>query len=81
MGYAALKLKRYKDAGSQFKTYLNKSTRSEDMDIQADASARLADCYFMQLDLPNAIKYYDQCERLGQSNADYAVYQLAKCYG
>ena len=81
LGYAALKLKRYKDAGNNFKIYLNKSKNSEDLDIQADASARLADCYFMQLDLPNAIKYYDQCERLGQSNADYSVYQLAKCYG
>ena len=81
LGYAALKMKRYRDAANHFKTYLNKSKKSEDIDIQADASARLADCYFMQLDLPNAIKYYDQCERLGQSNADYAVYQLAKCYG
>ncbi len=81
LGYAALKLKRYRDASTHFKTYLNKSNKSEDIEIQADASARLADCYFMQLDLPNAIKYYDQCERLGQSNADYAVYQLAKCYG
>ena len=81
LGYAALKLKRYRDAANHFKTYLNKSKNSEDIDIQADASARLADCYFMQLDLANAIKYYDQCERLGQSNADYAVYQLAKCYG
>lgn len=81
LGYAALKQKRYKDAGNNFKTFLNKSKKSDDTEIQADASARLADCYFMQLDLPNAIKYYDQCERLGQSNADYAVYQLAKCYG
>ncbi len=81
LGYAALKMKRYRDAANHFRTYLNKTKNSEDLDIQADASARLADCYFMQLDLPNAIKYYDQCERLGQSNADYAVYQLAKCYG
>jgi TolA-binding protein len=81
LGYAALKLNRYRDAANHFKTYLNKSKNSEDIEIQADASARLADCYFMQLDLSNAIKYYDQCERLGQSNADYAVYQLAKCYG
>ncbi len=81
LGYAALKLKRYRDASNSFKTYLNKTKKSQDVEIQSDASARLADCYFMQLDLPNAIKYYDQCERLGQSNADYAIYQLAKCYG
>ncbi|MDY6348112.1 MAG: tetratricopeptide repeat protein [Bacteroidales bacterium] len=81
LGYSALKLKRYRDASTAFKNYLGKTKKSQDTEIQADASARLADCYFMQLDLPNAIKYYDQCERLGQSNADYAIYQLAKCYG
>lgn len=80
LGYAALKIKRYRDAADYFKGYLKKSGTGE-MTIQADATARLADCYFMQQDLGNAIKYYDQCERMGESNADYALYQLAKCYG
>lgn len=79
LGYASLKIKRYKDAANFFKNYLSKN--SDDLMVQADATARLADCYFMQQDLKSAIRYYDQCERLGQSNSDYAVYQLAKCYG
>ncbi|MBQ4442241.1 MAG: tetratricopeptide repeat protein [Bacteroidales bacterium] len=81
LGYAALKIKRYRDATTYFKNYLSKYGKADERAKQADATARLADCYFMQQDLNNAIKYYDQCERLGEANADYAVYQLAKCYG
>lgn len=81
LGYAALKIKRYSDAISYFKTFLEKADDGEDLAIQADATARLADCYFMQQELNSAIKYYDQCERMGQANADYALYQQAKCYG
>ena len=81
LGYAALKIKRYRDAASYFKKYLDKIDYQTDANLKADATARLADCYFMQQDLASAIKYYDQCERMGQSNADYALYQLAKCYG
>ncbi len=81
LGYAALKIKRYRDAAGYFKKYLDKIDNQTDMMLQADATARLADCYFMQQDLASAIKYYDKCERMGQSNADYALYQQAKCYG
>lgn len=81
LGYAALKIKRYRDAITFFKSYLSKYGNADDRAMQADATARVADCYFMQQDLSNAIKYYDQCERMGEANADYAVYQLAKCYG
>lgn len=79
LGYAALKIKRYSDAISFFKSYL--SSNDDDQTTQADATARIADCYFMKQDLSNAIKYYEQCERLQENNADYALYQLAKCYG
>ena len=79
LGYASLKIKRYRDAARYFKEFLNGNP--SDAAEKADATARLADCYFMQQDLNSAIQYYTQCENLGQSNADYAIYQLAKCYG
>lgn len=79
LGYAALKIKRYTDAIGFFKTYL--SENNIDQATQADATARIADCYFMKQDLGNSIKYYELCERLQENNADYALYQLAKCYG
>lgn len=81
LGYSALKIKRYRDAADYFKKYLNGLGSDADPKLKSDATARLADCYFMQQDLPNAIKNYDKCEQMGQSNADYALYQLAKCYG
>ncbi len=80
LGYAALKIKRYKDAGSAFKSYIGK-TNDNDPKVKADALARLGDCYFMQQDLKNAIKYYEQCEQMNEFNCDYAIYQQSKCYG
>ncbi len=81
LGYAALKIKRYRDAAGYFKKYLDRTDSRSALDLQADATARLADCHFMQQDLASAIRYYDKCEQMGQSNSDYALYQLAKCYG
>ena len=76
-GYAALKLGKYSEATQGFRKYLQKS---DNTDIEADATARLADCYYMQKDLKSAIKYYEQCQQLGKKNADYALFQTAKCY-
>lgn len=80
LGYAALKIKRYRDAATHFKNYLSKIGDVTNA-TTADATARLADCYFMQQDLKSAVKYYDKCVNMNQPNADYALYQLAKCYG
>ncbi|MCQ2284466.1 MAG: tetratricopeptide repeat protein [Bacteroidales bacterium] len=80
LGYAALKIKRYRDAANHFKSYIAKIGDDNDQCV-ADATARLADCYFMQQDLKSSIKYYELCASLSQTNADYALYQLAKCYG
>lgn len=82
LGYSALKIKRYRDAAGYFKKYIDMTNGQADLrDVQADATARLADCYFMQQDLASAIKYYEKCEAMHQSNSDYALYQQAKCYG
>ena len=79
-GYAAMKLSKYGDAAQAFRKYLQQSTSKDNPDMEADATVRLADCYYMQKDLKSAIKYYDQCQQLGRKNADYALYQEAKCY-
>ncbi|MBR6334484.1 MAG: tetratricopeptide repeat protein [Bacteroidales bacterium] len=80
LGYAALKIKRYKDAANAFRSFIQKSN-DPDHKIKADALARLGDCYFMQQDLKNAIKYYEDCEQMHEFNCDYAIYQQSKCYG
>lgn len=77
-GYAAMKISKYGEAAQSFRKFLKQS--NNDVDLQADATARLADCYYMQKDLTTAINYYDQCQQMGRKNGDYALFQQAKCY-
>ncbi len=79
LGYAALKIKKYKEAIFAFTNCLE-DERLDDLKMRADATARLADCYFMEKNLKKAIQYYEECEKLGSYGADYALYQRAKCY-
>lgn len=77
-GYAAMKINKFGEAAQSFRKFLKQDI--SDMDLQADATARLADCYYMQKDLTSAINYYEQCQQMGRKNGDYALYQEAKCY-
>lgn len=79
-GYAAMKNSKYSEAAQSFKKFLKRSDEVNNADLEADATARLADCYYMQKDLNTAISYYDQCQQLGRKNGDYALFQEAKCY-
>ena len=76
-----MKIKKYKDAEQAFATFLKQESTAQSLDLQADATARLADSYFMQKDLKKAIATYEACENLRQANFDYAIYQQSKCYG
>ena len=78
-GYAALRIGKYSEASQGFRKFL-KQSNNDNPGMEADATARLADCYFMQKDLETAIGYYEQCQQMGQKNADYALFQMAKCY-
>lgn len=80
-GYAAMKNDKYSEAAQSFRQYLKLAESDEDVVVIADATARLADCYFMQKDLNSAIANYEKCQQLGQKNGEYALYQMAKCYG
>ncbi len=81
LGYSALKIGKYGEARRAFTTFLNSKESKNDPKVEADATVRLADCYYMEKDLRSAIQYYEKAERLRQDNADYAVYQQARCYG
>ncbi|MDL2312655.1 tetratricopeptide repeat protein, partial [Bacteroidales bacterium OttesenSCG-928-B11] len=80
-GYSALKINNYNEAQIAFSKFIQFKETKETPAIYADAMARLGDSYYMQKNLKTAIKYYEECESLMQSNADYALYQQAKCYG
>lgn len=78
-GYAALKNSKYGEAAQAFGKFLKRVPENE-YDLEADALARLGDCYYMQKDLNTAISYYEKCQQKGRKNGDYALYQTAKCY-
>lgn len=80
-GYSALKIEKYKEAQKSFETFLSYAHKIDNATYEADAKARLGDCYYMQKNLNTAIKYYGECEKMKLGNADYALYQEAKCYG
>lgn len=79
-GYTAMKNKKYREAQKSFEKFISLNN-GEYASYQADAYARIADCYFMQKELGNAITYYEKCEQANGNNADYALYQKAICYG
>lgn len=80
VGYAYMRLKKYKEAESAFNTVL-KSKNLNDRAIESDAKLRLADAYFMQKRLKQAANLYAECVDMGVANVDYALYQQAKCAG
>jgi tetratricopeptide (TPR) repeat protein len=80
-GYSALKLNKYEEAKNGFNSFLNYEDQISNEDMIADAMARRADCYFMLKDLKSAVQSYEKCEDMQRNNADYAVYQQAKCFG
>lgn len=80
-GYSALRINNYNEAQSAFSTFLHFKETIQEPVIRADAMARLGDTYYMQKNLKTAIRHYEECESMMQSNADYALFQQAKSYG
>ena len=80
-GYSAMRNDKYKDAQKHFEKFLTYKDRFENELYEADAYARLGDCFYMQKDLDKAIKNYDNCVKMKSVNADYALFQESKCYG
>ncbi len=80
-GYSAIKTGQYMEAINAFQNFLKKKASVDNPEIEADATARLGDSYFMQKELKSAIFYYEKCEKMGLNNVDYALYQQSKCYG
>ena len=80
-GYSAMRNDKYKDAQKYFDKFLTFKEKEPDEMYEADAYARLGDCYFMMKDLNKAIQYYDKCHKMKSVNADYAMFQESRCYG
>lgn len=80
-GYSAMRNEKYKEGQQAFTKFLTFKEFQNDEVYQADAYARLGDCYFMQKNLNAAITNYEKCEKMKSINADYALYQASRCYG
>jgi TolA-binding protein len=79
LGYALMEIQKYYEAEKAFADFLE--TKGNDTEFVSDAYLRLADCQFMQKKVPQAIGNYDKCAKLEQTNADYALFQIAMLQG
>lgn len=78
-GYAYFKLKDYDKATHAFIAFLNQ--KSEDTDLNDDASNRLGDSYYASKNYSDAIKAYQKVIDEAGTGADYALYQKAMSTG
>jgi TolA-binding protein len=80
LGYTYFNLKDYSNALTQFRTFESGVTDAKP-DVQIDTKLRIADCYFITTNYPQAVSYYDRVIAYGKADADYAMYQKGFCLG
>jgi TolA-binding protein len=74
LGYTFYNLKDYSSAMTHFKNFESGVTNVRP-EILADAKNRIADCYYITTNYPQAISYYDKVIEYGKVDADYAMFQ------
>lgn len=67
------------EAASWFRKYVD--VEKTDKVRLSDAYMRTGDCYYLQRNTGLAIEFYDKALKLNQADADYAIFQIAVCYG
>ncbi len=77
MGYCYLKMENFGAAKNYFQQYL----QNPNTDYKADAQLRLADSYYGNEDIDEAISTYENIEDQGDFEQDFAAFQKAKLYG
>ena len=80
LGYSLFNLKDYPNALTHLKAFESEVANVK-TDIMADARNRIADCYYITTNYPQAITYYDKVIDYGRVEADYAMYQKGFCLG
>ena len=74
LGYALFNLKDYSNALNHFKTFESGVTNVRP-EVLADTKNRIADCYYITMNYPLAVSYYEKVIEYGNLNADYAMFQ------
>ncbi|MFZ0282914.1 MAG: tetratricopeptide repeat protein [Bacteroidales bacterium] len=80
LAYALFNLKDYNGAIGHFRTF-EAGSAGADPEIQIDTKIRIADCYFITTNYPQAISYYNKVIEYGKTGADYAMFQKGFCLG
>ncbi|MCG3166718.1 MAG: Lipopolysaccharide assembly protein B [Bacteroidia bacterium] len=78
MGYAYFKKADYPNAVQWLRKY---AAASDDNKKLCDAYIRIGDCYFLTRENQLAIDFYDKAVKVGTLDVDYALFQIAVCYG
>jgi len=80
LGYSLFNLKDYPNALTHLRAFESEVANVK-TDVMADARKRIADCYYITTNYPQAIIYYDKVIDYGKVEADYAMYQKGFCLG
>lgn len=79
MGYLYFDQENYTEAASWFRRFTELT--GQDNARISDAHMRTGDCYYLQRNPGLAIEFYDRALRMQRPDADYAIFQIAVCYG
>ncbi|MCF8256302.1 MAG: tetratricopeptide repeat protein, partial [Flavobacteriales bacterium] len=79
MAYLHFDREDYTEAASWFRRFTELT--GQDNARISDAHIRTGDCYYLQRNPGLAIEFYDRALRMKGTDADYAIFQIAVCYG
>ncbi|WP_345950972.1 tetratricopeptide repeat protein [Mucilaginibacter sp. PAMB04274] len=79
LGYAAFGDEQYKKAATYFERFL--AGEPKDKNTINDATARIADSYFVLKSYSTALNYYDRLRSSGSQSQDYALFQRGMIQG
>jgi len=81
LGYVYFNEGNYNEALPLFLSFNRKVNQATRSDIAVDARNRIADCYYIKADYPDAIAYYDKVIDYAKVDADYAMFQKGFALG
>ncbi len=79
MAYACFEGQRLEEAISWFRKFVDYE-KSDSLRVN-DGLLRIADAYYLQKNTPRAIEFYDKAIQYDKFDVDYAIFQIAVCYG
>jgi TolA-binding protein len=80
VGYAYFQQDKFIEAPSWFRRFTSFSKEKDEVKL-TDAHLRIGDAYFMLNNYQAASEYYDKAVKMGKSDPDYALYQMAMTQG